>query len=70
MKRREIIRRIREAAAAKGLECEVVELTNHTGIKVGRCRSTLTRSSKDFGPAYAARVWSNFEAELGEGWWR
>ncbi len=70
MKRADIIKRISAAAKAKGLDCEVVELTNHTGIKVGSCKSSLTRSSKDFGPDYAAKVWKNFEAELGERWWK
>lgn len=69
MKRNEVIKRIAEAAKTNGLECIVSELTNHTGIKIGTCKTTLTRSSKDFGPVYAIKVWKNFEAELGERWW-
>ncbi len=70
MRRDEVIRRIREAAIAAGLECTVKELTNHTGISVGSCRTTLSRTSKDLGPIYAAKVWKNFEACLGQGWWK
>lgn len=73
MRRDQIIARIREAAeAAKaaGKELVVVEKTKHTGLVVGSNRTTLTRSSSDFGPNDAADVWKNFEGELGEGWWK
>lgn len=70
VRRDEIIRKIREAAAATGMHCEVMELTNYTGIIVGSSRTTLTRSSKDLAPIYAVRVWKTFEPVLGKGWWK
>jgi hypothetical protein len=69
VRRDEIIRKIRDAAAVAGLECVVRELTNHTGITVGSARTTLTRTSKDLAPAYAVKVWKTFEPVLGKGWW-
>jgi hypothetical protein len=43
VKRTEVIRRLRQAAGAKGVGFGVVELTNHTGIIVDGFRSTLGR---------------------------
>lgn len=69
MKRRDVLKRIKAAAQAKGLEFREVELSNHTGVVVGRTRSTLGRHSEIAdGTAYA--FFKQFEGELGKGWWR
>lgn len=45
MKRAEVIKRLRRAAKDAGVEFEIVELTNHTGIVVGGKLSGGTRRS-------------------------
>jgi hypothetical protein len=69
VKRRAVLKRVKAAAQAQGLEFRETELTNHTGIVVGNTRSTLGRHSEIAeGTAYA--FFRQFESELGKGWWR
>lgn len=64
-----MLKKIKAAAKAAGLECHEVELSRHTGIIVGVTRSTIGRHSEV--PDGTARVfWKQFENELGEGWRR
>lgn len=69
MKRSEILRKIRKAAAAAGIECTETELTNHTAITVGGVSTTVSRSNKDFG-RMSEVIFKQLEGPLGQGWWR
>ncbi len=69
MKRRTVIKKIENAAKARGLPFEVTELTNHTGITVGGKRSTLGRHS-EVDEVTAGKFFKQFSEVLGEGWWR
>jgi len=69
VRRAEVIRRIRKAAKDAGVECVVVELTEHTGLVVGGVRTVVSRSSADFG-RMAEEIFKQLEPALGKGWWR
>jgi len=69
MKREEIIKRLRRAAKDSGLEFEMTELRNHTGIRVGGVRSTLKRHN-EIDNVTARKFFDQFAAVLGKGWWR
>lgn len=64
-----MIQRLKKEAKRRGLEFEVFELTNHSGIRVGACRSTLGRHS-EIADVTAHAFWDQFADELGKGWWR
>lgn len=69
MKRRDVIQRLKKEAKRRGLAFGIEELTNHTGIWVGECRSTLGQHTEI--PDVAAHsFWDQFAVELGKGWWR
>lgn len=70
MKRNDVIKKIRKAAKAQGVSCELYELTNHTGIRVGDTATTVSRSSKDVPNLFAETIFKQLEPALGEGWWR
>lgn len=64
-----MIQRLKREAKRRHLEFEVSELTNHTGVQVGQCRSTIGRHAEI--PDIAAHsFWDQFADELGKGWWR
>lgn len=69
MKRAEILRKIRKAAKAAGLEIVEVEDTNHTHLEVGGVRTTVSRSTKDFG-RMSDVIFGQLDSVLGTGWWR
>jgi hypothetical protein len=69
MKRRDVLKKLRAQARAKGLEFEEYELTNHTGIRVGNTASTLGRHS-EIDDLTARKFFDQFAAEFGKGWWR
>ncbi len=69
MKRRQVLKRIKAAAQAQSLEYREVELSNHTGVIVGRTRGTLGRHS-EIADGTACAFFERFESELGKGWWR
>lgn len=69
MKRTQVIKTIRKAAKSAGLEFEMVELTNHTGVKVGGFRSTLARHG-EIDEITVKKFFKQFEDVLGEGWWK
>ncbi len=67
MKRSQVIKRLREAARAAGLDMEVVELTRHTGIIVGGHRSTLGRHS-EVDEITVVKFFKQYEDVLGKEW--
>jgi len=69
MKRKAVLKKIRDQAKEAGLEYAETELTNHTGITVGRTRSTLGRHS-EIDDLTARKFFEQFSAEFGKGWWR
>ena len=69
MKKQAVLKKIKTAAKAHGLEYREVELTNHTGIIVGETRSTIGRHS-EVADGTARAFYKQFENELGKGWWR
>jgi len=66
---KEVIKKSREAAESRGLEFEIFERTNHTGIRVGAKKSTLGRHTETANLA-AQKLYKQFEDVLGEGWWK
>lgn len=65
--RAEVIKQLRKAAKAAGVELETVVRTNQTGIVVGR-RSTLGRHAET--DDVTARELFDEDAEIpGQGWW-
>lgn len=69
MKRTAVIKTIRLAAHAKGLDFDHVELSRHTGIVVGDFRSTIGRH-REIDDITVAKFYKQFEGVLGEGWWK
>ena len=69
MKRSQVIKRLRKAAKAAGVEFEIEELTRHTGITVGGHRSTLARHA-EVDEVTVAKFYAQFQDVLGRGWWR
>jgi len=69
MNKRAVLKKIRDAAKAQGLDYREVELTNHTGIVVGNTRSTIGRHT-EVAEGTARAFYKQFEEELGKGWWR
>lgn len=69
MKRAEVIRKIRKAAKAAGVEYSQTELTEHTGITVGGVSTTVSRTTADFG-WMAEEIFKQLQPALGKGWWR
>jgi DNA-directed RNA polymerase specialized sigma subunit len=69
VKRTEIIRRLRKASNAVGVEFEIVELTDHIGIVVSSKRSTLGRHAEN-DDVTARKFFDQYAEILGKGWWR
>ena len=69
VRRAEVLRKIRDAAKAAGVEMTEQELTRHTGITVGGISTTISRSTGDFG-RMAEVIFKQLEPALGKGWWR
>jgi hypothetical protein len=69
MKKQAVLKKIKAAAKARGLDYREVELTNHTGIIVGETRSTIGRHG-EVADGTARAFFKQFENELGKGWWR
>ncbi len=69
MKRRDVLKKLRNQAKAEGLDFETYELTNHTGVKIGNTSSTLARHS-EIDDLTARKFWDQFADEFGKGWWR
>lgn len=69
MKRKAVLKKIRDRARRAGLPYSETELTNHTGVTVGGTRSTLGRHS-EIDDLTARKFFDQFAAEFGKGWWR
>jgi len=69
MKTAAVIRKIRKAAKNAGAEFELFERTRHSGIRVGRTKTTIGRHSETSN-LMAETIYRQLEGELGEGWWR
>lgn len=64
-----MIKKIRKAAKAAGLDFEVVERTNHTGLQVGDKKTTIGRHSETSN-LMAETIYKQLEVVLGKDWWR
>ena len=64
-----MVKKLKKAAKAKGLEFEEINLTNHGAIRIGKTTRTLGRHSEIRDNA-AREYFKQFENELGKGWWR
>lgn len=69
MKRRDLLKKIRQAAKAHGASYEEFEMTRHTGVVVGDTRTTVARHN-EIQDRMAVVIFKQLEQELGEGWWR
>jgi hypothetical protein len=69
MKRRDVIKKLKAQAKASGKDYREYQLTNHTGIKIGRTASTLARHS-EIDDLTAGKFFDQFADEFGKGWWR
>lgn len=70
MKRGDVIKKLKAAAKAKGLQFEMIKLTRHDAVKVGSTTKTLGRHS-EIDDLTARKFWDQFADEFGgKGWWR
>lgn len=69
MKRKAVIKKIKQAADEAGLPFRLTELTRHTGVTVGTHRSTLGRHN-EIDEITVKKFYKQFEEVLGEGWWK
>lgn len=69
MKRRAIIKKIREGAAAAGVPVTFTEGTRHTLINCGGLQTTLGRHN-EVADLMARVIFKQLEPALGKDWWR
>lgn len=70
MKRRDVLKKLREAARKRGLAYRESELTRHSEIRVGETSRTLGQHA-EVDDLTARKFWDQFAEELGgKGWWR
>lgn len=69
MKTADVLRKIKKAAKAAGLEYETYELRNHTGIRVGIVSTTIGRH-RETPDLFAETIYKQLEEALGKDWWR
>ena len=69
MKRTAVLKTIQRAAKQAGLELEVFERTNHTGIRIGNVKTTLARHN-EIAEGTAQALYKQLEPALGKRWWR
>lgn len=69
MKRRQLLRKIRDAAKEAGIGYSEHELTRHSGITVGNTSTTIPRHI-EIHDRLAEAIYKQLEVELGKGWWR
>lgn len=60
---------LKREARSQGLDFEIIELTKHTGVRVGRTTKTLGRNS-EIPDKTVIKFYEEFAEELGRGWWR
>ncbi|WP_126622213.1 ribonuclease PH [Actinomyces bovis] len=65
-----MIKTLRKAAKARGLDMEVTELTRHTAVRVGNVSRTLGRHN-EVDEVTVGQFFDQFAEVLGgKGWWR
>lgn len=69
MRTAEVIKKIRKAAGRAGVEFELFERSNHTGIRVGNKKTTVGRH-RETSNLMAETIYKQLESELGKDWWR
>lgn len=69
MKTTAVIKKIKQAAKAAGVEFELFERKGHTGIRVGSKKTTIGRHAETSN-LMAQTIFKQLEGELGKGWWR
>ncbi len=69
MKRTAVLKKLKAEAKRRGLEFEIVELSNHTGVVVGGTRSTLGRHT-EVDEVTVGKFFDQYAEVLGKGWWR
>lgn len=69
MKRGDVIRTIRKAAKSHGVDCELYELSRHTGIRCGNVSTTIPRHN-EITDRMAETIYKQLEPALGKRWWK
>ena len=70
MKRREVIKRIADAAGAQGVSWHLARQgANHEVWVLGGVMIPIARH-REFGNRTAEMIWKECEAQLGKDWWR
>jgi hypothetical protein len=69
MKRRDVLKKIRQEAKATGATYSEQELTRHTGITCGGISTTVPRHN-EIKDLMAETIFKQLEPALGKGWWR
>jgi len=70
VKRGEVIRRIKQAAKAKGVAWTLDRQgRNHEVYRLGRTMIPVPRHT-ELDDRFAEKVWKECEPELGERWWK
>lgn len=69
MKRRAVLKKIRTACKAAGIEFEAFERANHTGLKVGNVKTTIGRHN-EIPEQFVEMLYKQLEPALGRRWWR
>jgi hypothetical protein len=69
MKRVAVLKKLRRAAKAAGVEYSEIELSNHLGVTVGTVRSTIGRHN-EVAEGTVQAFYKQYEDVLGKGWWR
>jgi len=69
MKRRAVIQKLKREAHLRELDFEIIQLTKHTGVRVGKTTKTIGRHS-EIPDGTAIKFFDQYSEELGKGWWR
>lgn len=69
MKTAAVIKKIKKACDAAGIEFELFDRKGHQGIRVGSKKTTIGRHTET-ADLMAKKIYKQLEVELGEDWWR
>ena len=69
MKRRAVLKKLKDQAKRAGVTYSEQELTNHTGVTVGGVASTLKRHG-EIDDVTAGKFFDQYAEVFGKGWWR
>ncbi len=70
MNQRDILKKIKAAAKAAGVEYDVREGGNHTIVYLNGHKATVVSRAPGLPDQYAQVVYKQCETDLGKGWWR